>query len=967
MRLRRPVALLGSILLSGSLFQLALPVGSAAADGAAGSTIYVGTTAGDVCSDTAAGRGSQQTPYCTPQSAVDAAQPGQTVQIASGQYKGELDVTHSGEPGAPITITHGDNWGLRSGAAWINYEGAQGIVLTGVHDVVVRGLSMLTTGDAVQLTDSSDVTVENTWMQHTSPAAGNAATGIAVGGGSSAVTLAHDWVTGYGNAGVAVGGAATDGAATGTTVTGSVLLGNGAGIVATDAPGARVVGNTLATNCGSALVLGGGSSGALIENNIASRDGVSSSAAVAGSGCLPATAAGAPELNVSADSAPGSSLDYNLVFPQAGSPAYRWNGVDYPTAAALTVGTTEGTHDLNSDPQLTAGTVGTAGTPAATSPAVDSADANAPGETPLALNNLPRVDVPGTPNTGTGSGYVDRGAIEVQDPFAITSVTPSEVQGPAPLAVTLTAAVSNPWGSPVSYHYDFGDGSQPVDSSSASVDHTYATARPFSSYEVTVTANLPFGAVRTAYTSVAVEQPGPLTPSMLLGDDQVDRPLSVYANLEATTSPWPVSDVRLDYGDGTGAHDLGTALYGTYDYQKPGTYLVTATITDRGGRTAQVSQLVTAGNQYVPLHPARVLDTRSGTGAPKAAVGPGGVVRLKVAGAGGIPAHGAAAVTLNVTETGATRSSYLSAYPGGTSRPTVSNLNFGVGQTTQNQVTVPIGADGTVSLYNASGQVQVIADVQGYYTSVNDGSVPQGSYFEATGPTRVLDTRQGGSGHVKVGPGQGTVVHVGLDSYTRAALLHVTATGATAGTYITAYATGTARPDTSILNVGAGQTVSNLVSAPVDADGDVTLYNHSGSVDLIVDLAGWYSTVAVPSSSYIPLAPTRVLDTVDGTGAAKAKVGPGATLRLKVAGLHGVPANATAVLVNLTGTGPTAATYVTAYADGGTRPTSSSLNLTPGATVPNLALVPIGADGDIALYNHSGSVDLIADVQGYFG
>jgi hypothetical protein len=960
MLIRRSVALLASVLLSGSLLQFALPNGTAVADTGPQTTIYVGTAPFAVCSDTAADRGSQQTPYCTAQLAVNAAQPGQTVEIGAGRYTGELDVTHSGEPGSPITIAHGDDWGLRAGAAWVNYEGQHGIVLTGVHDVVVRGLSLFTSGDAAVVTDSSRVTIENTLVQHTSPAALNAATGIGVDGGSSAVTLARDSVTNFGGVGVSVAASVT-----GTTITSSLVVSNGAGIVVTDAPDSHVVGNTLTQNCGSALALDGTSTGAVVENNIASKDGLFLSTAVAGSGCLTAVGAGAPEVSLSAGSVSGSSLDYNLVFPHGTSPAYRWNGTGYQTAVALAAATGQGADDLNSQPQLG---LAPAYTPAQNSPAVDSADANAPGASPTALNNLPRVDVPGTPNTGTGSGsskgYMDRGAVEVQDPFAVSLVTPSYTQGPAPLAETVTATVSNPWGSAVSYHYDFGDGTAPVDSASPTATHTYATARPTNPYTVTVTAELPFGASRTAYALVYAEQPGPLTPALYLGGGAVGQPLHILANLEATTSPWPVTDDRVDFGDGTGSHDLGTSLYTEYDYQHPGTYPVTATLTDQGGRTEQISHEITVGNEYVPVRSARVLDTRYGTGAPKAAVGPGGVVRLKVAGVAGVPATGAAAVTLNVTETAATKSSYLVAYPGGTARPTTSNLNFGAGQTTQNQITVPVGADGTVSLANATGRVQVVADVQGYYTSV--AFTPSASYFEATGPSRVIDTRAGAH-PTKVSPGGQLVVHVGLDSYTTAALLHVTVTDATASTYITAFPTGSTRPTTSLLNVAAGKTVSNLVSSPVDADGDVTLYNHSGSVDLVVDLAGWFGTAADPSSSYIPLAPTRLLSTVDGTGAAAAKAGPGATLRVKVAGVHGVPADATSVLVNLTGTGATATTYLTAYADGAARPTSSSLNLTPGATVPNLALVPIGSDGCIAVYNRAGHVNVIADLQGYFG
>jgi hypothetical protein len=48
------------------------------------------------------------------------------------------------------------------------------------------------------------------------------------------------------------------------------------------------------------------------------------------------------------------------------------------------------------------------------------------------------------------------------------------------------------------------------------------------------------------------------------------------------------------------------------------------------------------------------------------------------------------------------------------------------------------------------------------------------------------------------------------------------------------------------------------------------------------------------------------------------------------------------------------------------RPTASNLNFTPAETIPNLVVVPVGADGDVDFYNNTGSVELVADLEGYF-
>jgi hypothetical protein len=116
------------------------------------------------------------------------------------------------------------------------------------------------------------------------------------------------------------------------------------------------------------------------------------------------------------------------------------------------------------------------------------------------------------------------------------------------------------------------------------------------------------------------------------------------------------------------------------------------------------------------------------------------------------------------------------------------------------------------------------------------------------------------------------------------------------------------------------------------------------------------------------LAPSRLLDTRSGVGAAKGAVAGGGTVHLQVAGRGGVPASGvSAVVLNVTVTAPVASGFVSAYADGATRPTVSNLNFIKGQTVPNLVVAPVGSNGKVALFNGSGgSLQLIADVSGYF-
>ena len=131
---------------------------------------------------------------------------------------------------------------------------------------------------------------------------------------------------------------------------------------------------------------------------------------------------------------------------------------------------------------------------------------------------------------------------------------------------------------------------------------------------------------------------------------------------------------------------------------------------------ARAVQTAAARTNLNPLTPARILDTRNGTGGPVAPVGQAQTRSVKVTGVGGVPASGVSAVVLNVTITNASKGSYLTLFPSDGSRPLASNLNFGPGQNVPNLVVVKVGADGNVKVYNDQGSVDVIFDVAGWYT-----------------------------------------------------------------------------------------------------------------------------------------------------------------------------------------------------------------------------------------------------------
>lgn len=242
-----------------------------------------------------------------------------------------------------------------------------------------------------------------------------------------------------------------------------------------------------------------------------------------------------------------------------------------------------------------------------------------------------------------------------------------------------------------------------------------------------------------------------------------------------------------------------------------------------------------AGSAFTPVAPVRLLDSRT-----TRAVGPGGTVRVPVA----VPrAATLTAVALNVTATEPSTGGFLTVHPSGTTLPLASNLNVVAGQTRANFVVVKL-ADGAVDIYNSHGTTHVVVDLLGYWSAGSN------SRMTAVTPTRLMDTRTG-LGHAGAVQGKGTALlqlpGAGPVPAGRAAavVLNVTATAPTTGGYLTVYPSGDSPPPlASNLNFVAGETVPNLVIAPLGHDGAVKIYNSSGDTHVVVDVVGWFDLPA---------------------------------------------------------------------------------------------------------------------------
>ena len=141
----------------------------------------------------------------------------------------------------------------------------------------------------------------------------------------------------------------------------------------------------------------------------------------------------------------------------------------------------------------------------------------------------------------------------------------------------------------------------------------------------------------------------------------------------------------------------------------------------------------------------------------------------------------------------------------------------------------------------------------------------------------------------------------------------------------------------------------------------------------MTDSGGNQQTVTAAFSTagsyFTPVTPTRILDTRSGTGVAKAgPVAPNATIKLKIAGVDGLPqSGVTAVALNVTATEATKLGVITAYPDGASLPEVSNIDFHANQNVANTVIVAVGADGYVDLANlSSGTTHVIADLEGYY-
>jgi hypothetical protein len=244
------------------------------------------------------------------------------------------------------------------------------------------------------------------------------------------------------------------------------------------------------------------------------------------------------------------------------------------------------------------------------------------------------------------------------------------------------------------------------------------------------------------------------------------------------------------------------------------------------------------GSGFVPVPPARLLDTR-GPGIAKLKAGV--EMPLQVTGVTGGAPVGADGAALNVTVTDPAGHGYLQVYPCGVSSTVkFSNINYLAHEVRPNAVVSPVDDQGRICL-RSTRDTDVLVDFTGYFS-------PDGGFdLLPLDPIRMFDSRssfatlnESTDGH-RVRAGEPVRLKIagqrGIPATAKAVSINLTATDALHTTYVTVYPCG-ARPDTSNVNLLTSQSATgNGAMVQLSGSGELCIFSKS-SVHVILDING---------------------------------------------------------------------------------------------------------------------------------
>lgn len=375
------------------------------------------------------------------------------------------------------------------------------------------------------------------------------------------------------------------------------------------------------------------------------------------------------------------------------------------------------------------------------------------------------------------------------------------------------------------------------------------------------------------------------------------------------------------------------------------------------------------GGVFVPTA-GRVLDTANNIGysTPMAA---GTWRTVKIAGFAGVPTDGSAgAVSVVATVADTPGQGQLTGRPNAQTASTMMTVYAGGGLgTTSNSAIIAVDSDGTIQVQTET-KARLILDVQGYYTSSKSGTTAGG--FVSLPGARIADTRSG-QGIPKAQLKSGGTVDLqvsgtaGVPKGASAVVVNFVAINTTSiNGFLTPYATGATRPQTS-LNYGSGNVPTSVTAqVPLSTDGKMTVYNQSSTADLVIDVQGYFTAGGKAGAMFTPAA-GRAYDT---RTSGNTMVGNGETRTIQLTGNGGIPTSnsgLTSVVITLTALhAANSQGDAEVWADGAARPGTTAINTTANSIRSNTITVPVSAAGKISLYNRGDPTHYVIDVQGWY-
>ena len=336
---------------------------------------------------------------------------------------------------------------------------------------------------------------------------------------------------------------------------------------------------------------------------------------------------------------------------------------------------------------------------------------------------------------------------------------------------------------------------------------------------------------------------------------------------------------------------------------------------------------------YRPLQPVRVIDTR--TDAPGRRPS-GSTLRIDF---GDRLPTGATAVAVNVTAASPGGRGYLAAGPCGTSIAG-STVNYTGAGARAAMAVVPLGSGGDVCVFTNT-ETDIVVDLQGAFVAGTDDD----GLVSLPASRRLLDTRDTGRSQRLVVP---------TPAGASAVAVNLTAVNAAKSGWLRA---APCDADTGVSNVNfrAGEAAAGAAFVQTSAT-DTICIETSATADVVVDLTGTFESGGL---SFVPVRPTRMLDTRNATGGWSPIHGAGQTLDALA-----TPPSAEAVTGTITMVQPRSRGYVVAHGCGPTPPTSS-VNALAGAVLANSLTTTVSDTGRLCV-SASAATHTLFDVTGWW-